>query len=426
MSQRFEFDAQSNDGTPIRGALDVPTGDAAQATLSDLGLQILSIKPASTPARSASLNASELELFNEQLIQLTKAGLPMERGLTLLASDLRSSRLKSAMNALAKDLSDGKPIEAAIESHQKSFPPIYARLIHVGIRTSNLPGVLHSFGKHLETVARLKQEMWRACAYPLMILAAFALLTIFLSYFVLPQYFRMLRDFNYVVDSWNVTWQDQLMSVQMPSVVLSWVGHAMPWIAGGIFVLVIGIGLIWRILKVTGHEGPWIDAVVLRIPLLGPALIQSYLARWTDTVGIGVRSGLDLPQAIELAGHVVAIPSLEQDSISLVHHLASGQSLDTVPKLKRLPESVPGAMELGSHAGNLPATLSALTQQFWRRAQQRTRLIPATLVPILIILIGLCAGLIVYGLWVPLMRVLQIMSGFTGRSGAGFFGGSVF
>jgi type II secretory pathway component PulF len=102
---------------------------------------------------------------------------------------------------------------------------------------------------------------------------------------------------------------------------------------------------------------------------------------------------------------------MERDGQAIIAHLQAGQSLDTTPALSRIPASIAPAMALATQHGNLPQVLSALSRQFERQAEQRISLIPAVLIPVLVLIIGLCAGGILYGLWMPLAGLIKGMTG---------------
>src|SRR5205085_10508559 len=108
----------------------------------------------------------------DQLAQLAKAGLPIERGLRLMAQDLKRGRLAQAVRAVADELEKGVPLEDAIAKYHDKFPPLYARLIAAGAKTGDLAAILFSTGQHVEMVHRLRRSVWRASAYPLMIAVA--------------------------------------------------------------------------------------------------------------------------------------------------------------------------------------------------------------------------------------------------------------
>src|SRR5688500_20201212 len=88
----FAYQAQTTDGLRMSGTVDAR--DVADATrrLVELGLRVFEIAPAPRPPKPRALGSADLVAFNEQLAHLTKAGLPLERGLRLHAADLGSGR----------------------------------------------------------------------------------------------------------------------------------------------------------------------------------------------------------------------------------------------------------------------------------------------------------------------------------------------
>src|SRR5262249_28130255 len=130
------------------------------------------------------------------LAQLTRAGLPIEQGLRLIAQDLRRSRLKSSIQQLVTELERGVPLAQAFERHQKDFPPLYSRLLDAGIRAANLPAMLRNIGRHAEMVNRLRGAVWRSLAYPLAVLFGLLVVLSLLHWFVMPQFAAMYSTFK--------------------------------------------------------------------------------------------------------------------------------------------------------------------------------------------------------------------------------------
>lgn len=411
----FNYHAQTYAGLPMRGSLEAPDVDAAQRQLIAMGLRVLEISPASQPASAVRLGAADLQTFNEYLVQISTAGLPIEQGLRALSKELKSGRLKAALDALVADLERGLPIEQAVANHRESFPPLYGRLLDAGIQSANLPAVLHRFGRHMETVAELRDAMWRACAYPIIVLLALALLLTFLGYFVLPTYFATLQGFSRT-EAWRFVPGQGLVTernmVQIPwvAMLLLYLGRATPWIIGGLVVLFAGSWFVYRLLRLSGHERGWLDGVVYNLPIVGPALRANATASWLHVVSIGTAAGLDLPRALHLAGEAVGLPSLQNDGEAIATELAQGRPTENA-KLTRLPATVPMAIDLAHRADQLPQTFAAMATQYREQAERRIRLIPSRVLPPLLILIGLISGGILFSLWLPLSRLFQGLTG---------------
>src|SRR5687768_8064274 len=131
-SDSFAFQAQSDDGHRINGTIDAPDADAVMERLQALRLRVVDVErvrsagaapdvrsngngdaaddethrvSAAHPAggRGGALRGEDFAAFNQQLAQLTKAGLPVEHGLRLIAGDMRRGRLSRTIEQVAEE-----------------------------------------------------------------------------------------------------------------------------------------------------------------------------------------------------------------------------------------------------------------------------------------------------------------------------------
>jgi type II secretory pathway component PulF len=394
----FAYEAQTLEGEPLSGTIDAPDADAAAQLLRGLRVRVLRLEPTARRPRAAALRGEDFAAFNQQLAQLTAAGLPIEHGLRLIAQDMRSGRLATTVRDVAAELERGTPLPEAFARHRGRFPALYARLVDAGIRTGNLPGMLLSLGRHLDLVTRLRGMIWRAAAYPLMVLAGLAVVIVFLSIAVIPQFREVFKSFG----------------TRLPAVTVfilstpDWLPH----LVIGAAVVVLAIVVLVYALRWVGWDQPVIDRVVVPLPLVGPVLRRNLIARWCDALKVGVDAGLDLPAAITLAGDAVGSPTLRRDGQVLVDAMRRGQPLDALDRPPaRLPATVVATIELASTHHDLPHTLETLSRMYQQQAEMRLNILPAILTPVLIVLIASIVGLVVVGLFAPFITLIQAVSG---------------
>ena len=426
----FSYTAVQSDGTPMNGTIDAASVDDAVRRLAAMGLQSIAVGRAVIPGAASTvaptvmtttapgavqprLGPTDLHTFNEYLLQISRAGLPIEGGLTALSRELQSGKLKTAIDALADDLRSGVPLEKAVASRRGSFPPLYGHLIDAGVQSADLPGVLGRFGKHTQTVADLRSALWRACSYPAVVFVALLVLLTFLGYGVLPKYFSLIGETRYFTygqgGSWPPDTRPHYVSLPAMAWAMLYLGRLAPFILGALVLAGIVTAVIYFVLRSTGNERGMVD-LLTRMPIIGRALRDSYVASWLDIVSLGTSAGLDLPRALRLAGNAVALPSIQHDTDAIVGRLESGQPAGDVP-MARLPATVPLAIDLATGPGQLPDALAALANQFEQQARRQIAILPGRVMPALLICIGLLAGGIMYSLWVPLA---QLLSGLTG------------
>jgi type IV pilus assembly protein PilC len=398
----FAYEAQTVDGRTFKGTIEAASATDAQEKLAHLHLRVLSVEPApaARTARKKALGTDDFLLFNQQLAYLTAAGLPVERGLRLIATDLRTGRLSKAAAAVATDLEGGMPLQQAFDRHASRFPPLYARLIEAGVSSSSLPGMLFNLGRHLELVGRLKQALWRVMSYPLMVLGAMAIVFYFISTVVLPHFevlYGQFRDFPSVV------------TLPLFTRVFLKLGHFYPII---FFVLLGAAALVLLcllILRLRGRDAVVVEAVLLRVPFIGPVVRTSLLARWIDALRLGIDAGLDLPRAIRLASDATASARLSREGARLAEILSSGGKPSDF-RGRIIPQTVPAAIELGSATGDLQTTLATLSSMYEQQTEHRLQLLPTIITPLLMIFVAIAITIGIGALFLPMVAYLRALT----------------
>ncbi|MDH3583348.1 MAG: type II secretion system F family protein [Phycisphaerae bacterium] len=400
--QIFRYEAQTAQGQALSGTLEAANADEARWKLTGLGLRLLELEPARAPGPGRPLRGEDFAAFNHQLAQLTSAGLPVERGLRLIARDLHSRRLARSVEQVAEDLEAGKPLSEAFAARASGFPPLYAAVMEAGVKSGNLSGILLNLGRHLELLSRLRRSLWQVCAYPLMVLVTFAAVMTFLGVWIVPVLRAELDAF--------VT--EGVFETQMPrlSRVVFDLAEAMPLVLVGVAAVAIAGLLSWWLLGRAGG-GPWLfDHVLLRLPLVGPVLRHNLVARWCDAASVAVAARLDLPASLDLASSAVGSPLLREDSQGLKVAHEVGEPLAGVQRLRLVPRTVATAIDLTAPGQDLSITFTTLSAMHARQAENRLGMAQAILKPVLLLLVGGGLSLMVAGIFLPFVRLLQTIS----------------
>jgi type IV pilus assembly protein PilC len=392
----FAYQAQTVDGQAINGSIEAIDADHAQRVLTAMNLRVMQMQPQQRVARPKPLRGEDFQAFNQQLTQLTAAGLPVEHGLRLIARDMRSGRLAATIREVVAELERGTALGEAFEKFHTRFPPLYGKLVAAGVRANNLTGMLLNLGRHLDLVTRLRSMLWRAFAYPLMVLLALALVMLFLGAVVIPQFAVLFKDFG----------------IQLPGITLFLLHSSrwLPWVAVAFFSLVVASPLIWRLLRLAKYDRAIVDYVVVPLPLIGPVMHRNLISRWCDAVRLGVEAAMDLPSAIELAGEAIGSPKLRADGETLIQALSAGQPLDQIARFRSLPATVAAVLSIGSEQRDLPAMLQTLSEMYQQQAEVRVGLVPGVLTPILIVLIAIIIGIVILGLFLPFISLLRSLT----------------
>lgn len=388
----YRYSVQTPGGQTLGGIIRAEDVETAQSALEQSSLRVIELEREAKPSGSP-LRGTDFFAFNQQLAHLTKAGLPVESGLRLIAQDMRRGRLAASINAVAEELERGVSLPDAFAKHERQFPRLYSRLVEAGIGSNRLPAVLMNLSAHLEMLQRLRTSLWRAASYPLVVLVFFVAVMVFVGSFLIPHFEEIFDDFD----------------TDMPALTI-WLIRAAPYtlyVGIGLVVVLLLLPLLSILLKVLGRGGTLRDQVVMRLPLVGPALQRNLMARWCDMLRVGVSAGMDLPAALDLAGRAVGSQRLQNDTQSLIDRLEAGDRLDRSPSWSMIPASVPAAMQLASEQADLAALVGDLSAIYEQQAELRLNAIQVYLAPMMLITLGLMVGFVIIAMFLPLVKLMQ-------------------
>src|ERR1041385_1071569 len=114
------------------------------------------------------MNYDEFAFFNQQLAAMLREGVPLEGALKELCSDMKSGALKEEPQNVQSKPSAGTPLDKALA--QRKLPPLYTRMVAVGVRSNDLPGVLLLLADHYSRVSSLWTRLKGLTVYPLLVI----------------------------------------------------------------------------------------------------------------------------------------------------------------------------------------------------------------------------------------------------------------
>jgi type II secretory pathway component PulF len=397
----FAYRAQTEDGRELSGTVDALNVDDARGRLESLRLRVTTIEPTvPRPAKAKPLKSEDFLAFNQQLASLTAAGMPVEYGLRLIAQDLHSGRLAETVRVIADELDRGTDLAQAFEKHRGSFPKFYGQVVSAGIKANNLSGVLLGLGRYGELVQRLRSMLWRTCSYPLAVFVALCLVLMFLGGVVMPRFRELYQGFGMELPGFS-----QAMLAAAPFV---------PWVLWAVLAVLALAPVGWHVLRMVGWDRAAVDKMVTPVPmpLVGAVMRWNLSARWCDALRLGVDAGMDLPEALRLASDAMGSPALRRDGEEMIALLERGEPLagEALMRSRRiLPAIVPAAIQLGCDRHDLASVLGGLVESCQQQAEQRMGLIPAVLLPVLLVAIAATVGAAILAIMLPMMQMIRGM-----------------
>lgn len=358
--------------------------------------------PATIPPHKFTIKdrGRTITLFSRQLASMTQSGVSLLDSLEVLASQASDHRMAYLSGDLAGKLSQGYSFSKATSSYPKVFPAVYFHLLRVGEDTGRLVEVVTRLADLLEREEHLIKRVRGALSYPILVICVTAILTLGLFSTVLPSFADFYDDFDVPLPFITAL----LMSIT------NWVQTWWFWILliltlSGVYYL---IKYSWSILEYRAN----LYTALTWIPLVGPILEYSSLARFCWVMELTQDSGLDIVRSLKLACLASGSPILEIDSNRLSKGIVAGQSLSEL--LRDRPETYPHILHqmvtMGEETSLDGGPFERAGAWFEQEVEVRISNSQAALEPLLMGFISIIVGTIVLAVFLPLYGLLDKLS----------------
>jgi general secretion pathway protein F len=404
---QFQYRATDAEGQILEGTIEAAEVSAAVARLQDRGLIPLRVaEPAAKRSGLASISlpvlspakfrgrikGRDLLVFTHELSTLLAAGLPLDRGLSILAELSDSAEMKRVTRDVLQSVQRGKSLAEALGAHPKVFEPLYVNMVKAGEIGGVLDQVLLRLTDYLERADELKQEVRSAMVYPcILLLSSLASVTVLLTY-VLPKFATIFTQSG----------QAMPFSTRM----LMGASDAMRsyWWVGLLIGGAAGIGFTHYIRTPAGRL-QW-DHLKLRLILIGELTKKVAVARFARTLGTLLKSGVPMLQALEIvrevAGNVVLAQSIEEVKVGV-----RGGSGVAAP-LSHSAVFPPLALQMisvGEETGRLDEMLVQVAEYFDKDVRASVKRLTSLLEPVLLLVGGVVVAFVVLSMFSAIFSI---------------------
>lgn len=348
--------------------------------------------------KKSTIKPKTLMVFTRQLATLIDAGLPLLRGLTVLAKQEPDPVLRHTINQIAESVQGGSTFSDGLNGHPKIFNRLYVNMVKAGELGGVLELVLLRLAEFQEKAQKLKNKVVSAMFYPIIVLVIAVAIMAFLLVFIVPKF--------------EAIFADMLGNKPLPGLTQFVIGTSNAvkehifLIVGVIIVFIV----IYKILGKTAKGLAMIDAIKLKAPLFGDLTRKGAISRFTRTLGTLVTSGVPILQALnitrETAGNVVIA-----EAILKVHDaVKEGESIVAPLEASGVfPPMVVSMVDVGEETGQLPEMLLKIAEVYDDEVDNAVAGLTSLLEPIMIVFLAVVVGTIVIALFLPLISIITTM-----------------
>ncbi|MGA2075776.1 MAG: type II secretion system F family protein [Terriglobia bacterium] len=398
----FSYRAIKGTGELVQGTLVAETEPALLAQLRRMGCMPIrvSAKDGATGVswsllkRRGTSSADRLT-FARQLATLVRAGVPLDRSLSLCRDLAEKPALGAVIGATLKELRSGQSLANSLAANPRFFPPLYVAMVRAGEASGTLPAVLDRLVEFEEFSAELRGYLISALIYPMVLLGVGSVAIAFLLGFVVPRFAQIFEEAG--------------KELPLPTQILMDVSQAFRdygWIAA--LVIVVAFLLFTRWVRTESGRLRW-DQWRLKAPLLGDVTLKLEIARFAKTMGTLLNQAVPIISALRLTREVLSNRRVAAAVEPLIQGVKRGQGLaGPLAETGMFPALATQLMTLGEQTGKLDSMLLELAAIYDREVRVATKRLVALVEPAVILAMGLVVGTIVISTLLAIVSINEV------------------
>lgn len=346
------------------------------------------------PRFGRAVSTEKFLLFNQELLALVRAGLPIVQSFDIMLERQKDKRFREILTEIREKLTSGVALSDAFAAYGNLFPPIYSTSLRAGERSGDLEGVLRRFLKYQKMIVALRKKVVGALVYPSILVFLSGTMIFVMVTYVIPKFAEFFTGF----------------------------GAELPWFtqfainfANGLrnnLLLVIASVILTAILlnywvKTKGRL-IW-DKFKLHIPLVGGVLHRFAIMQFTQSLGTLLAGGTPMVPAIEIASQSITNQLVSTKIQGIVQNVREGEplwrSLDNTQVLSDLAVEM---IKVGESTGALTEMLANVSEFYDEEIESRLARMVAAIEPIILVGMGLVIAVLLYAFYLPLFQLSTV------------------
>jgi general secretion pathway protein F len=393
----FAYRSTTLDGTLSEGVIEAVDRDAAIERIKNTGVIPLEVKAPEELGfgRRIGFGARRVDLpaFTAELSTLLAAGLPLDRGLNILAEISEHRGMKEIVQSLLKSIRGGVSFSDALQKHPATFPRFYINMVRAGESGGVLDAILERLNEFLESSKELKDHVVSAMIYPTILVATGGVSIILLLTFVLPRFSAIFAELGS-----SLPLSTQILLAASEMLKSYW------WV----FLIMIAGG--WLTLRqyIATEQGRyrW-DG--LKIRLMGDVVRKLETARFCRTLGTLLAGGVPLLQALNNARDVIGNRVIAGAIEAVSKGAKEGRGIsDPLSRAGVFPPLALSMIRVGEETGTLDQMLLRVAVTYEKSMKQAVKRFMSLLEPVMILAMGLIIGFIVISMLLAIFSISDI------------------
>ena len=357
------------------------------------------LSPAATtlPRTRRVVSIDRFLLFNQELLALVRAGMPILSSFDLMLERQKSPRFKQVLGEIRDKIQSGVALSDAFASYGDAFPPIYYTSLRAGERAGDLEGVLKKFLRYQKLISALRRKVLTALIYPTVLMTLSVVMIFVMLTYVIPKFTEFYAGF------------DQELPLLTQGVIgLAYFVRRHVVVALGIVIVVVFLARQW---SRTARGRAAMDKLKLRIPFVGGVLHRFAIMQFTQALGTLLGGGTPMVPALETAAQSVSNRHVAARISGIAQRVREGEPLWRSLEITGVMSDLTVEMvKVGESTGALVEMLGHVSEFYDEEVEAHLARMTAMIEPAILVFLGAVIAGLILAFYLPLFQLSSVGS----------------
>ncbi|UXH77771.1 type II secretion system F family protein [Roseateles amylovorans] len=388
----YEWEGKDRNGKMVRGEMRAGGEAVVSASLRRQGILVSKVKKRRTGG-GKSIKQKDISVFTRQLATMMRAGVPLLQAFDIVARGSTNPRMTKLLNDIRQDVETGTSLSVAFRKHPMHFDALYCNLVEAGESGGILEALLDRLAIYQEKTVALKGKIKSALTYPIAVMVAAFVVTAIIMIFVVPTFRDVFKSFgaDLPAPTLFVIWLSEIF-VNYWYIIFAAVG-------GGVYFF-------FESWKRSERMQKFMDRLLLKVPIFGPLIYKSAVARWTRTLSTMFAAGVPLVEALDSVGGASGNAVFQEATEKIQRDVSTGASLTTSMQTTGIfPVMVLQMSSIGEESGSLDHMLGKAADFYEEEVDEAVKALSSLMEPLIIVFLGTLIGGIVVAMYLPIFKL---------------------
>jgi type IV pilus assembly protein PilC len=347
---------------------------------------------------TTKVKTKDIAVFFRQFSVMIDAGLPLVQCLEILGANQENPTFQKTLVGVRSTVEGGSTLANAMRQHPKVFDDLTTNMIEAGETGGILDLILQRLAVYVEKAVKLRGAVKSALIYPVSVVSLAALIVGALLKWVVPIFANLFAGLG--------------VALPLPTRIVvglsAFIGQFW-W-----FFIVGTVGIVFGMKQVRKNpKGRYfLDAVLLKLPIVGILLRKIAVARFTRTLGTLITSGVPILEGLSVTARTSGNAVLEVALMKVRKAIEEGRTIvDPLRESGVFPNMVTQMIGVGEATGAMDNMLQKIADFYEDEVDAATKDMLAMLEPVIIGVLGITVGGIVISLYLPLFAMIAKLAG---------------